>query len=360
MMGKTNPRTKKNYTESDCYAIAVSAYKKKYGKAPSRESSPLWYFNDGKEIRENVNISWDNPLKISESSDSSNNLNMPLIIEGMAINETVTKNNVKYIGEELEKAVKSLIGKPILNSHNNESIDNILGKVIDAKKVDNGVWYKAEIDSDERKVINKIKKGYLNKVSIGANVNELVKTEEKDDIGIVRECLLAKGISFCELSLVSTPGDDNTSVSIVQALSESFNYDSNVFEGFKDEEKLIKMEEKLMTEDTKVLQEKLDASAKMLVEMEAKLKAYEIDKAKVEEEKKINALRESIKQEIMESLKTQVKELGFKKEEKKDESKGTVEPSKTSEEDKKKEESLKKLAVIERGNKGVSFYFLKE
>ena len=34
---KTNPRTGKKYTESDIYAIAVSTYKKKYGKTPRRE-----------------------------------------------------------------------------------------------------------------------------------------------------------------------------------------------------------------------------------------------------------------------------------------------------------------------------------
>ena len=39
LSGKTNPKTKKPYTESDLYAIATAAYKKKYGKAPSKGES---------------------------------------------------------------------------------------------------------------------------------------------------------------------------------------------------------------------------------------------------------------------------------------------------------------------------------
>ena len=35
LKGKTNPKTHKPYSESDIYAIASAAYKKKTGKAPS-------------------------------------------------------------------------------------------------------------------------------------------------------------------------------------------------------------------------------------------------------------------------------------------------------------------------------------
>jgi len=38
MKGKTNPRTKKSFTDSDIYALATANWKKSHnGKAPSRE-----------------------------------------------------------------------------------------------------------------------------------------------------------------------------------------------------------------------------------------------------------------------------------------------------------------------------------
>ncbi|MFA5133021.1 MAG: hypothetical protein WC444_06870 [Candidatus Paceibacterota bacterium] len=35
LSGQKNPRTGKSYTESDMYAVAVDAYKKKFGTAPT-------------------------------------------------------------------------------------------------------------------------------------------------------------------------------------------------------------------------------------------------------------------------------------------------------------------------------------
>lgn len=36
LKGKTNPKTGKAYTDSDFYALATAAYKKKFGNAPEK------------------------------------------------------------------------------------------------------------------------------------------------------------------------------------------------------------------------------------------------------------------------------------------------------------------------------------
>lgn len=48
LSGKTNPKTKKPYTESDYRAIATTAYQKKYGKAPGESTGVV--------VAENVKV----------------------------------------------------------------------------------------------------------------------------------------------------------------------------------------------------------------------------------------------------------------------------------------------------------------
>ena len=358
LMGTSNPRTKKPYSESDIYAIAVAQWKKSHGgKAPGREDSPKWYCDEsGREVREDVRLNWDEVIEIDQSKPVR--FSEPLIISGMAINETITKNNVKYESEELEMAAPSLIGKPILNSHNNDSIENILGKVINAEKVNGGVKYTAEIDADERKIINKIKKGYINKVSIGANVKRLEKEVVEESDGSAIEVYVARGIEFNELSLVPVPGDPNSSITLNNALSESF--DIHELNELKlEEEQVEKIEEENILEKNKMAEE-IKSQIESLQEENKKLMAdlneMKVKEAKLAEDKKIADLRESLKKEIMEELKSKaIKEEKEEKDEKpaEDESKGIVEPAKAEETD----ESFKNL-VIEKSRGGVNFYYL--
>lgn len=60
LSGQTNPKTKKAYTENDLYAIAVAAYKKKFGKAPTSGETT------GVVVAENVKVQFNGYAEVLE------------------------------------------------------------------------------------------------------------------------------------------------------------------------------------------------------------------------------------------------------------------------------------------------------
>lgn len=144
-------------------------------------------------------------------------LNNRFIIKGVAINETTTLNNHKYIAEELEKAAPTLVSKPMLKDHNN-SVDSIVGKVIesafDAQR--RNIRFTAEVM--DKQIQEMIKDGRLNKVSIGAYAQDLIQEESG--------AYVAKGIQIKELSFVAVPGDDNAEFGL--AMSSNYGIKESV------------------------------------------------------------------------------------------------------------------------------------
>jgi len=211
LSGKTNPRTDKAYTDDDFYAMAVSAYKKKYGKNPmsgetvSRAWNKFEYFVPI-ELVETV------PTEVKEDLTGQ-----PFLVRGTAINETITRNNVKYPAEELKKGVHTLQNKPILKDHNN-SVDSIVGRTTENvyfDEITKSIKFEGKIM--EKKYQDMIKDGRITNVSIGASVKDLVKVESDDT-----SYLEAKGLEFLELSLVPVPGDAHATIG--QALAEAYDW----------------------------------------------------------------------------------------------------------------------------------------
>lgn len=163
------------------------------------------------------------------------------LVHGVAINETTTRNRIKYTGEELMKAASSLIGKPILKDHD-AKVDNIVGQVINAVYEQGKIPYTGKITDESMK--GKIKAGLIKNVSIGAAVSELTQDETEEGV------MIAKGIDFMELSLVACPGDKNAT--ITHAIMEAFKDDEDEdFDDYADEKAKmedVKMEEKIQKE----------------------------------------------------------------------------------------------------------------
>lgn len=134
-------------------------------------------------------------------------------ISGDAINETITRNNYRYTGEELGKAAHTFIGRPLLTDHE-ALIKNVIGIVEEAEFRDGAIKFKARIPNipATEEIRSKIDAGILNNVSIGAKVDDLVEEAE----GVMR----VQGLEFLELSLVPIPGDANATIG--NALSESY------------------------------------------------------------------------------------------------------------------------------------------
>lgn len=226
----------------------------------------------------------------NEKSDSGH-----LAVKGIAINEVITRNNVKYTAEELQAAAGSLQGRPILKDHNN-SVDSIVGKVkasyFDAMA--KNVQFEGEI-FDER-VKTMIREGLINHVSIGARVKsmEKVKEEKAGD-----EYILVKGVEFLELSLVAVPGDPGASIS--QAFEEAFRL--NESNEIKKEELVVQDLISQENKEGKIMEESV------VKQLEEKIKAYEAKELQAKYEKYVTLCKEmNIDAEAMDSMSSEVLE----------------------------------------------------
>src|SRR3990167_1944038 len=99
------------------------------------------------------------------------------IIQGIAINATVTANNHKFLPEELKSSAITLTGVPLLVDHDNR-IESIKGRVIVGQydEVNPRILFKAKVM--DSKIKEMIQNKLINSVSIGAAVGQI---DEGDD-----------------------------------------------------------------------------------------------------------------------------------------------------------------------------------
>ncbi len=122
-------------------------------------------------------------------------------VNGTAIHSGISRNGILYTGEELKKARKTLQGVPFQKDHDS-SVDKSIGLVTKSTydETTEKIGYAGWIKEDGTNVIGKVKDGRVKAVSVGAMVERMVKEKEEDDH------IIAKGIHFVELSVVSVPG----------------------------------------------------------------------------------------------------------------------------------------------------------
>ena len=136
-----------------------------------------------------------------------------MTISGVAIGASESRNGITYIPSELEKAAKTLQGKPLMMDHSG-SVKDIVGRITSAKY--NALLEAIEFEASvmEPKIQEMINDGRITDVSIGAIVGDLA--EQKDGM------IYAINIEFLELSLVAIPGIvDQGITSINQAIEQS-------------------------------------------------------------------------------------------------------------------------------------------
>jgi len=267
------------------------------------------------------------------------------MIRGVAINETTTLNNVKYVAEELQKAAPSFRNVPILLDHKNE-VKNIVGRTtenVNFNSTFNRIDFEAKImDKDIRMMIED---GRIGSVSIGAKVDDL--TEEEDG------SMKAVGIRGLEISLVAVPGDShaNLAQAIQQGLhlkemstrTEEANDKLNNTESLEMAEDEIKTEEETPEETSEevpeVPEEEVVAEEKVQ-NINVKVDTTEISDMK----KQISELKELLME------KKKIKEEA-EEEEEKDETKGEV-----STETEEKLDNINNLIVEAVGNRNFAMY----
>jgi hypothetical protein len=90
-----------------------------------------------------------------------------LIIRGLAVPfNKVSSNGVMYNKESLLETLGEWKRCPVMYNHMIEGDSLPIGKILDMSQKEDGLYYEVEIDKSEEKICNKIKNGYLNKVSI--------------------------------------------------------------------------------------------------------------------------------------------------------------------------------------------------
>lgn len=153
-------------------------------------------------------IFWSEKFNAENTTQSGN-----LKVKGIAIDTGITRNGVMYPKEELLKSADSLKNIPIILDHE-AKVSNIVGRTTSASFDGQSIIYTAEI-MDER-IKEMISDGRITNVSIGAMAD--VKEENKN--------LVARNLTFLELSLVCVPGCAGASImqqDFQSALSEAFN-----------------------------------------------------------------------------------------------------------------------------------------
>ena len=250
-------------------------------------------------------------------------------IEGFAVH-VGTFNNITIQKEELDKSVASLVGQPILKNHDN-SIDVVIGKVTDAEcKVDPNcgeysIAYKAEIDAQEEDLIRKMKLDFVSSVSVGFRCEHRCSICGEE----VFKCdhwfwddgfqILAKDITFHELSIVAVPADLDATVKVnfanesdklqFEKLNQSkierrtkmsdFEAKYNEMVDKFNEFKMEKVDEiNTMKEEFKATKEKLEADKademRKALEFKAEIETLQQDKEALEA--KVSEYEESFKQ----------------------------------------------------------------
>lgn len=263
----------------------------------------------------------------------------PLEVRGIAIDECISYNGVKYEAQDLILAAPSLVDKPLLKDHNN-SVDALIGRVKEAwfEPTEKAVKYVADI-MDE-KIKEMILDGRIKNVSIGAKVSELEKVINEDG----SEYVIARGIDFMELSAVACQGVANASLthSYPICLSEKFN--GGVL--MTDEKKEVSVKEQEPIQPAQPMQgnPEIDALKQQLIILMAeieKLKQAIVPKEIPKEETPVEKPKEET-----EKLKNEINKLQEKIVELEAKPKGVIE--KTD----KKEDNLE----IQRWGNGISFY----
>lgn len=162
-----------------------------------------------------------------------------LNIEGTAIDTSVNKNKWQVPQEDLDFFVQSLQGKQLRIDHG-ESALSVVGKVSQANRLANSVWFRAELG--DAGLIEKVLRGYLNYVSAQVDSDDVecssCHAQTRKDGVLIHLCPNAWEIvhkpQVRELSIIASPAYKNTSftpVGFAAAMDASQGYHESEMQG---------------------------------------------------------------------------------------------------------------------------------
>lgn len=132
-----------------------------------------------------------------------------ILVQGIAVTAGTSRNNHKFLAEELQKATNDMIGKPILKDHE-ATVDNSVGKVTSAyySNVKGGEINYSGFVLDSGMLKDQIESGVISEVSIGAYAEQMLQEDDGDE----HSPLIPIGLHFMELSLTPCPAVQGTGI----------------------------------------------------------------------------------------------------------------------------------------------------
>jgi HK97 family phage prohead protease/HK97 family phage major capsid protein len=158
----------------------------------------------------------DKLLYLSSKFTASTESDDSIFIEGYA--STVDRDRqgdvipMKAWNEGLHNYLKN----PIILAYHNHQMP--IGKMVEHKVTDQGLWIRAQIPSEVGDVYKLIKKGILSAFSVGFRVRDA-------DYDHTTETFLVKDLELHEISVVSVPANQNTLFSLAKAFDTAAEFD---------------------------------------------------------------------------------------------------------------------------------------
>jgi DNA-directed RNA polymerase subunit RPC12/RpoP len=200
----------------DEYDYITGIYKQMGGEIKSKESAIKRAINKSVRVLvEKYSILTQEKQRELFKEQFGDDVDNRVIMECMAITfGKPTRNNVRY--QVPDKAVaETLVNKPFLDTHNDDTVFNTFGHVIKQEIRQEGNKYKqyawVDVDPEEKKFIHKARR----KDIPGVSIQVLVDEAEEDHEGIINAHIQ----EYLELSSVLIPGDGDTS----SVIKERFN-----------------------------------------------------------------------------------------------------------------------------------------
>lgn len=215
-----------------------------------------------------------------------------IMIEGFASTADIDRTGDVISPSAWETGLKNYLLNPVVLAYHNH--DEPVGRVIEHKVSEKGLWVKARVSSAAEDIYNLVKDGIITAFSVGFRVTDAIY----DD---VTDIFVIKGLELFEVSLVSVPMNQNTLFSLSKSFESEedfksykmqFASDSNSAKGLdkldnetRSTNKDIKMEEnelKQLLADTAKQAAEQATSALMAAQAADRAKALEKEAAEKE------------------------------------------------------------------------------
>jgi HK97 family phage prohead protease len=205
------------------FAACVADQKSK-GKSDESAKKICGALQAKTESMENVKLKWTEKFNVQEQGEEtlteSQGKNKWIKIGGTAVEAVTSKNNRKYLAEELAK--QDIKGIKIFLNHHSEDAMNAVG-VIESYGFDGTkLKYEGKVrnTSKNQDVVEMVKDGLINNVSIGATGDLKRVVENNQEIYEVRN------LKIEELSLVGIGGVPGAGIDFATAVTESLNLEN--------------------------------------------------------------------------------------------------------------------------------------